>query len=119
MSEFHKVGPLDVARVMYPLRANDNYGLLLVNGDPKVLDVDDLKRLDRVSMEQNQMYQSVKTKYRSSLCPTGGSSLSWVIRSSTDATPARMSGWLSSRGISILAGSFSAPSTFPNRHPRS
>ena len=63
MSDFHKVGPVDVARVMYPLRANDNYGLLLVNGDPKVLDVDDLKKLDRAAMDQNAMFQSVKQKY--------------------------------------------------------
>ncbi len=63
MTDFHKVGPVDIARVMYPLRANDNYGLLLVNGDPAILDVDDLKRLDHAAMEQNPMYQAVKQKY--------------------------------------------------------
>jgi hypothetical protein len=63
MTDFHKVGPVDEARVIYPLRANDNYGLLLVNGDPAILDVDDLKKLDRAAMEQNPMYQSVKQKY--------------------------------------------------------
>lgn len=63
MSDFHKVGPVDVARVLYPLRANDNYGLLLVNGDPAVLDVDDLEKLDRAAMEQHPMYQAVKQKY--------------------------------------------------------
>ncbi len=63
MVDFHKVGPVDVARVMYPLRANENYGLLLINGDPAILDVDDLKKLDRAAMEQNPMYQSVKQKY--------------------------------------------------------
>ena len=63
LSELRKVGPVDVARVMYPLRANDNYGLLLINGDPKILDVDDLKKLDRGPMEQNPMYKSVKGKY--------------------------------------------------------
>jgi len=63
MSEFHKVGPVDVARVKYPLRANDNYGLLLVNGDPAILDLDDLKKLDRSGMEQNPLYQAVRQKY--------------------------------------------------------
>ena len=63
MIAFNSVGPVDAARVMYPLRANDNYGLLLVNGDPPVLDVDDLKKLDRAAMEQNPMYQAVKQKY--------------------------------------------------------
>src|ERR1017187_1035558 len=36
MTAFQNAGPVDMARVLYPLRANDNYGLLLVNGDPKV-----------------------------------------------------------------------------------
>ncbi len=63
MTAFEKVGPVDVARVMYPLRANDNYGLLLVNGDPDVLDVDDLKQLDQAAMDQNPMYRAVKQKY--------------------------------------------------------
>ena len=52
MVAFEKVGPVDVARVLYPLRANDNYGLLLVNGDPAILDVDDLKKLNRAEMER-------------------------------------------------------------------
>jgi len=78
MSEFHKVGPLDIARVVYPLRANDNYGLLLVNGNPKVLDVDDLKRLDRMSMEQNPMYQAVKGRYPNmGLWPGDRSGTAW------------------------------------------
>jgi hypothetical protein len=63
MIAFEKVGPVDVARVMYPLRANDNYGLVLVNGDPAVLDVDDLKKLNRAEMEQSPLYQAVKQKY--------------------------------------------------------
>jgi len=78
MSDFHKVGPVDVARVMYPLRANDNYGLLLVNGDPPVLDVDDLKKLDRAAMEQNPMYQAVKQKYSNTdLWPGDRSGTTW------------------------------------------
>jgi len=63
MIAFEKVGPVDVARVLYPLRANDNYGLLLVNGDPAVLDVDDLKKLNRTEMDQNPLYQAVKQRY--------------------------------------------------------
>jgi len=63
MIAFEKLSPVDVARVLYPLRANDNYGLLLVNGDPAILDVDDLKKLNRTEMEQSPLYQSVKQKY--------------------------------------------------------
>ena len=63
MTAFEKVGPVDMARVMYPLRANDNYGLLLVNGDPSILDVDDLKKLDQKAMKDHYFYQTVLAKY--------------------------------------------------------
>ena len=63
MTAFKKFGPVDAAQVLYPLRANDNYGLLLVNGDPSILNVDDFQKLDRATMEQNPMFQAVKRKY--------------------------------------------------------
>ena len=63
MSAFKSFGKVDAAQVLYPLRANDNYGLLLVNGDPKVLDVDDLKKLDQEAMQQNSLFQAVKRKF--------------------------------------------------------
>lgn len=63
MTAFKKCGPVDAAQVFYPLRANDNYGLLLVNGDPKILDVDDLQKLDHAAMEQNPMFQAVKQRF--------------------------------------------------------
>jgi hypothetical protein len=63
MTTFKKYGPVDAAQVFYPLRANDNYALLLVNGDPQILDVDDLQKLDRAGMEQNPMFQSIKQKF--------------------------------------------------------
>jgi len=63
MTAFKAYGPVDAAQVFYPLRANDNYDLLLVNGDPKILDVDDLQKLDRTAMEQNPMFQSIKQKF--------------------------------------------------------
>ncbi len=63
MTAFKKYGPVDAAQVFYPLRANDNYGLLLVNGDPKTLDVDNLQKLDRAAMEQSPMFQAVKQKF--------------------------------------------------------
>jgi hypothetical protein len=63
MTAFKKFGPVDAAQVLYPLRANDNYALLLVNGDPTILDVDDLQELDRAAMEADPTFQTVKTKY--------------------------------------------------------
>ena len=35
MTGFQPVGPVDIAWITYPLRANTNYGLLLVNGQPR------------------------------------------------------------------------------------
>lgn len=64
MTAFKKYGPVDAAQVLYPLRANDNYVLLLVNGDPRILDVDDLQKLDRAAMEQNAFYQAIKSRYQ-------------------------------------------------------
>lgn len=63
MSMFKKFGPVDAAQVLYPLRANDNYALLLVNGDPKILDVDDLQKLDQTAMQQDAMFQSIKKQF--------------------------------------------------------
>jgi hypothetical protein len=63
MTAFKTFGPVDAVQVFYPLRANDNYGLLLVNGDPKILDVDDLQKLDRAAMDQNAMFQAVKQRF--------------------------------------------------------
>ena len=63
MTAFKSFSTVDAAQVFYPLRANDNYGLLLVNGTPKIIDVDDLKKLDQAAMQQNPMFQAVKQKY--------------------------------------------------------
>ncbi len=63
MTAFKPGAPVGVAQVFYPLRANDNYALLLVNGDPKILDVDDLQKLDRTAMEQDPMFRSVKQRF--------------------------------------------------------
>ena len=63
MSDFKSFGVVDAAQVFYPLRANTNDGLLLVNGDPKILDVDDLQKLDRAAMEQNSFFKAIKVRF--------------------------------------------------------
>lgn len=59
---FQMLGPVDMAKVFYPLRAVAplNYGLLLVNGDPAIIDVDDLTKLDRAGLEEDPEYQLLK-----------------------------------------------------------
>lgn len=63
MTAFKNFGPIDAAQVFYPLRANTNYGLLLLNGDPAVLDVDDLQKLDRAAMDKDEMVQAIKQRF--------------------------------------------------------
>ena len=63
MTAYKDYGSVGAAQVIYPLRANDNYALLLVNGDPNLIDVDDLKKLDRAAMEKDPKYQALKKKY--------------------------------------------------------
>ncbi len=65
MSMFKTFSAVDAAQVFYPLRANDNYGLLLVNGNPEVLDVDDLKeiRVDQAALKQDPMFQAITHQF--------------------------------------------------------
>ena len=63
MSAFKAYGPVDAAQVFYPLRANDNFGLLLVNGDPNFIDVDEMKKLDQAPMDQDVLFQALKRQH--------------------------------------------------------
>jgi hypothetical protein len=63
MTAFKSFAPVDAAQVMIPLRANDNYALLLVNGDPSIVNLDDLQKLDRKAMEADPQFQSIKQKF--------------------------------------------------------
>lgn len=63
MRDFRKVGRVDIAYVVYPLRANQNQGWLLVNGDPTIVDVDDQKLLPMDSFPKNPSYAALAKKY--------------------------------------------------------
>jgi hypothetical protein len=63
MSGFNKAGPVDVAFVVYPLRANTNNGLLFVNGSPKIVNAENLKLLDQATMQQNPQFQNTKAQF--------------------------------------------------------
>lgn len=56
MGEFKGFGPVGLAWVVYPLRANDNDGVLLLNGNPKILDPDDIQKLDKVALEHDPLF---------------------------------------------------------------
>lgn len=63
MTGFHDEGPVAFAWITYPLRANTNYGLLLVNGNPPIVNVEDLKLLDLKAMRRSPQFQDAKQEF--------------------------------------------------------
>jgi hypothetical protein len=63
LAHFFKKGRVDLAYVVYPFRANENQGWMLVNGDPPMIDIDDLSNLPQHQLEQNPTYLRIKEKY--------------------------------------------------------
>ena len=63
MTGFQPVGPVDIAWIAYPLRANTNYGLLLVNGIPRTVNVEDLKLLDKKTMQQSPQFKDLRFQF--------------------------------------------------------
>jgi len=63
MTSFQHVGPVDVAWVTYPLHQPSNYGLLFVNGQPGMVNAEDLKLLDQKALQQSFQFQGVKNQF--------------------------------------------------------
>jgi len=63
MTSFSKVGPADIAWVIYPIYDDKSYGLLLVNGQPSIVNAEDLKLLDQKAMQQSFQFQGVKSQF--------------------------------------------------------
>ena len=61
MTGFHAVGPVDIAWVTYPLRSTS--GLFLVNGQPRLINVENLKQLDQKSMQESFQYQNLQSQF--------------------------------------------------------
>ncbi len=59
-THFQTVG---IAWVVYPLHQPSNYGLFLINGDPRFVNVEDLKQLDQKGMEQSFQFQDLKSLF--------------------------------------------------------
>ena len=53
---FLDTGKVDVAYAEYPFRANENELVFLVNGEPPLIDVDDLSRIDMKNLGANPVY---------------------------------------------------------------
>ena len=63
MTNFAHVGRIDIAWVTYPLHQPSNFGMFLVNGDPKFVNTEDLKQLDHKGMEQSFQFQDLKSLF--------------------------------------------------------
>lgn len=63
MTGFQDQPPVAFAWITYPLRANTNYGLLLVNGKPPIVNLEDLKLLDTKTMRQSGQFQDLKSQF--------------------------------------------------------
>lgn len=61
--DFRQVGPVDVAYVNFPYRANENQGAYLVNGSPPMIDVDDQSLLAKGALAQNAAYIKLGKNY--------------------------------------------------------
>jgi inhibitor of cysteine peptidase len=57
---FRETGRVDIAEIVYPFRANENHGILLANGEPPVVDVDDIALLPKEAMEQDRTYGALR-----------------------------------------------------------
>jgi hypothetical protein len=63
MTGFQDEGLVAFAWITYPLRANTNYGLLLLNGKPRIVNVEDLNLLDVKTMKRSSQFQDLKRQF--------------------------------------------------------
>jgi len=61
--DFREAGKVGVILIEYMLRANENQGWLLVNGNPPLMDVDDMRWLSKESMRDNPAYAALADRY--------------------------------------------------------
>ena len=60
---FRKVGVVDIAYIEYPFRANELDGVLLVNGEPPIIDVDSERFVAQESFSKDPEYAALVKKY--------------------------------------------------------
>ncbi len=60
---FINTGIVDVAYVSYPFRANENFGISLVNGIPDMIDVDDFQFVDLTTLKKDSVYLDIVGRF--------------------------------------------------------
>lgn len=61
MTGFQAGGTVDIAWITYPLRST--HGLLLVNGQPRIINAENLKLLDQKAMQQSFQFQGLQNQF--------------------------------------------------------
>lgn len=64
LRHLRETGKVDIAYVVYPFRANENYGVILVNGRPSPIDVDDLNALPQDQIKTDLAYPKLAKRYK-------------------------------------------------------
>jgi predicted secreted protein len=60
---FRDTGQVDIAYVTYPFRANENQGVLLVNGNPDLIDVDDFVLPMKEELAKDSVYAGLLKRF--------------------------------------------------------
>lgn len=63
MTSFQASHPVDIAWITYSWRPDHQYGLLLVNGQPAIVNVEDIKLLDRKGMQQSFQFKDLQNQF--------------------------------------------------------
>ncbi len=60
---FEQSGVVGIAYVCYPFRANENYGVTIVNGKPGMIDVDDFQYVDLAQLKKDSTYLHIINEF--------------------------------------------------------
>lgn len=63
MRDYKKAGAVGIAFVIFPFRANENNGCFLVNGNPPLINVDDMAEITSKMLQNDEEYLKLKKKY--------------------------------------------------------
>lgn len=63
MTSFQRGTPVDIAWITYSWRPDHQYGLLLLNGQPRIVNVEDLAVLDLKTMQQSFQYKDLRNQF--------------------------------------------------------
>ena len=63
LDSFREMGKVDVATVFDPFRANDNGTILLVNGTPRLINLENLEKWGHIDITRDPLYPSLARQF--------------------------------------------------------